>query len=875
MASKDKETRKITLPSGNLSSTIKLSTGGGLKKEDVMKKIAKGENKNSFNLITRKGENEPNVGTIEESSGLSFNEKQRRIRALEQDAAKPEMIQPELIKKPKGPSVAEMAVESDDEEALKNIEPQPKQMSVSEGLSESILKTSVDIEISDSSFEKPKNKRSATATEAPLFVFKQGDTVSSIDEIMKTAEPVVKVDKRDKTLLDKMMKHYKYLEFDSDKEIETLQQGLELRSALEEKRKGNSGSEEEVVVQISVSESEEDVLKIRREAYFSRHNKKPSKRRMGNLGRQAFVPKEVEISDKNLVLNIAKDLGVKVEEVIKKLRTFSIIVKPDSIIDGDSAELAVEEMGHIVKRVKKVTAEDKLIKVANNENLLPVDPVVTVMGHVDHGKTSLLDALRKTNVASKEAGGITQHIGAYQTVLENGKKITFIDTPGHEAFTAIRARGANSTHVVILVVAADDSVMPQTLEAISHAKAAGVPIVIAINKIDKPGANIEKVKNDLLVAGIISEDLGGDAIIVPVSAKNGKGLEELCNAVLLQAEILDIRADYSAHASGVVLEGKLDKQKGVVASFLVQNGTLQVGDMVVVGLDYFKVRMMVNDRGENVKSAPPSMPVEVYGLGNVPIPGTSFNVVESEKIAKEISSHRKDKKAEMESKTGSSFSRAVFDDFFKNETEKKKEVNFIIRADVQSTVEAIKNSINSIKLPAEITLNIMQATVGNVTEADITLAKTKQAVIFSFGLRLGSKEEESAKKNGVTIKEHTVIYTMIDDVKDIISGQLSPIIREENIGEAEVREVFDVSKAGKIAGCSIKKGVAQRGAFVKVLRQDAFIFEGKLKTLKHFKEDVKELSMGNECGIQIEGFEDFAPGDVLQIVKKIEERRTI
>ena len=846
-----KENEKLTT-----KGTLTLKSGQDLKAHMMRKML--GENQKT-NLITRTGNS--SYVKEEKTLGLSQEERRKRMKALETvSTAQQNETEHKKQKEAKARSIEEIAIN----EPLIPLQAKVKSESDMQSFSYESLNKTLEIE--------PKIKKTVVKKaepEAPIIAFKQGENIPSIDEIIKT-EPQIKVDRRDKSLIDKMMQHYKYLEFDSDAEIETLQKGIELRNALEEKRKTSSSgsSDEDVPILISSNDSDEEVIKVRREAYFSRHNRKPLKKRFKSSD---FTPKEIEIYDKNLVLDIARGLAIKVEHFIKKLRSFGIVAKETDIIDGDAAELAIEEMGHVVKRVKKLTAEDKINKLINGENLTQVVPVVTIMGHVDHGKTSLLDVLRNKNVADGEAGGITQHIGAYQTVLENGRKITFIDTPGHAAFTAIRARGANVTHVIVLVVAADDGVMPQTVEAINHAKAAGVPIVVAINKIDKPGADIQKVKNELLVHELVSEDLGGDIIFVPVSAKLKQNLDKLCDAILLQSEILDAKAEFNALASGVVLEGKMDKQKGIIATLLVQNGTLKTGDVVVIESSYFKVRTMVDDAGENVLFAEPSMPIQAYGLSEVPTPGASFNVVENEKIAREITSHRKDKKVEMEQKADV---RGAFAGFLKPKDDKKP-LNLIIRADVQSTIEAIKYSLNGIKLPSEVEIKIMQASVGPVTEADVTFAKTYNAVIFAFSVKVGTKEEELAKKNNVILKQHAIIYKIVDDVKEMLSAKLSPIVKDETIGEAEVRIIFDISKSGKIAGCMVKKGMVKRNAIVKVFRKDVVITEGKIKTLKHFKDDVKELSTGNECGIQIEGFENFLAGDVLQIIERTEEKRII
>jgi translation initiation factor IF-2 len=842
----------------------KISLPKGLNREDILKKLSTGESKG---FITRKGESDYSPKPADDGFGLSYAEKQKRIKALEiQEKQEKEVKKPTTQVKTKSDEVAKPFVAEVKNEVKNEIKKQaennlnPQVQDVIPTITETAL-NAVKIEAKQAKEEVKKE------VEAPAFSFKQGDKIISVEDIAKETSQA-RVDKRDKTLIEKMMKHYKYLEFDNDSEIEKLQKGLELRQALEDKRKGANSTnyDDEILVNSVSSEVDEEVVKIRREAYFSRHNKKPIKKKPIS---PSFVQKEIGIYDKNIVIDIARNLAIKVEIFLKKLKSYGLYLKENDVIDGDTAELIIEEMGHIVNRVKKFTAEDKIKKEQILANLKPIPPIVTIMGHVDHGKTSLLDALRKASVVENEAGGITQHIGAYQTVLENGEKITFIDTPGHEAFTAIRSRGASVTNVIVLVVAGDDGIMPQTIEAINHAKSAGVPMVVAINKIDKPNADVDRIKNELLAYEVVADEFGGDVICVPVSAKTGQNLDKLCEAILLQAEVFNAKAEWDAPASGTVLEGKLDKQKGVIASLLVQNGTLKTGDIVVVGSSYCKVRLMVNDRGESVQKAEPSTPIEIYGLPDVPIPGLSFNVVETEKLAKEIVEHRKEKKIEQKMDVKSAFSA-----FFKPK-EQKKQFNIVIRADVQSTIEAIKYSIEQIKVPTEIELRIMQANVGQVTEADVNFARNYNAVIFAFSVKVGSKEEELAKKNGIIIKQHSIIYKIVDDVKEMVGAMLSPIIKDEVIGDVEVRAIFDIAKSGKIAGCMVKKGVVKRNAIVKVLRTGLQIAEGKLKTLKHFKDDVKELAQGNECGVQIEGFEDFSIGDMLQIIYRTEEKRTL
>jgi translation initiation factor IF-2 len=846
--------KKLTL-SGSKNT---LSLSKDLTKEDILKKLSP-----INNFITRKGEkaqsNEYNL-----SSSLSTQEQERRMRALEKQTT---VIKDEKLKlkdqetktKVSLEDAALKELESDTQDFKTQSKEESNKFITSSGMGD-VINSSVAIkEKIETNSQNPK-KESKTSS----FTFKQGESPVAESINLETVE--TKIDNRDKTLINQMMQHYKYLEFDSDEEIENLQKGLTLRQTLESKRKDSSADQEDIIISSSSAEIDEGVVKIKREAYFNRHNKKFAKKAKV---KPSFIQKEVEIYDKNIVLDIARSMAIKVEALIKKLHYYGINVKEEDVVDGDSAELVIEEMGHIVKRVKKLTAEDKLKRKQSSSKLQPITPVVTIMGHVDHGKTSLLDALRNARVAEREQGGITQHIGSYQVELENGNKITFIDTPGHEAFTSIRARGANLTHIIVIVIAADDGIMPQTIEAIKHAKSAGVSIVVAINKIDKPSADVQKIKNSLLAHEIISEDLGGDVICVPISVLKNQNLDKLCDAILLQAEVVSPMAEIDSPASGVVLEGRLNKQKGVISNVLVQNGTLKVGDIVLIGSSYSKVRLLVNDRGESIKYAEPSTPVDIYGLPDVPFPGQNFNVIATEKLAKEISEHRKDKKSEEKENLKEKFLN------FLGPKKETNQFNIVIKADAQSTIEAIKYGISKIKIPSEIELNIMQANVGDLTEADVKMAQLNNAIIFTFSVKSSSKDLEFIRKNNITIKEHSVIYNIIDDLKELISAQLKPIVKDEIIGEVEVREIFSIFKIGKIAGCMIKKGLVRRNSIVKIFRGNEEIGEGKLKTLKHFKENVKELSQGKECGIQIENFESFKPNDILQIIDRTEEKRTL
>jgi translation initiation factor IF-2 len=483
------------------------------------------------------------------------------------------------------------------------------------------------------------------------------------------------------------------------------------------------------------------------------------------------------------------------------------------------------------------------------------------MGHVDHGKTSLLDALRKTDVVSGEAGGITQHIGAYQVQLKGGQKITFLDTPGHAAFTAMRARGAKVTDLVILVVAADDGLMPQSVEAIAHARAAGVPIIVAVNKIDKGDSNPTRVKSELLQHEIQVEDMGGETLAVEVSATKGTNLDKLEEAILLQAELLDLKANPDRSAEGAVIEAKLDKGRGAVATLLVQRGTLKVGDILVAGSEFGRVRLLINDRGETVQSAGPAMPVEVLGLSGVPEAGDEFVVVDSESRAREVTEYRARKRREARQATSS---RQSLDQLLKTRKDgEKRLLPLVIKSDVQGSVEAIIGALDKLGTD-EVGAQILQSGVGGITESDVILAQASGAAIIGFNVRAANQVRDRAKRDGVEIRYYNIIYNVVDDVKAVLSGMLAPEVRENFLGNAEVLEVFSISKVGKVAGCRVTEGVVRRGAKVRLIRDQVVIHEGELSTLKRFKDEVREVQTGQECGMAFAGYQDLAKGDVIE-----------
>ncbi|MGM9571181.1 MAG: translation initiation factor IF-2 [bacterium] len=568
-------------------------------------------------------------------------------------------------------------------------------------------------------------------------------------------------------------------------------------------------------------------------------------------------------TDKIVVKDLAEKINMKPNQLVMKLMKKGLMVSINQSVDVDKITDLVEECGYLIDIAEKepeaeISDIEEIIDAP--ESLLPRPPVVTIMGHVDHGKTSLLDAIRKTKVTATEAGGITQHIGAYQVNLQ-GKKITFLDTPGHEAFTAMRARGAQSTDIAILVVAADDGIMPQTIEAINHAKAAGVPIIVAINKIDRPEANPDKVKQELTEHGLIPEEWGGDTICVEVSAKQKLGLDDLLEMILLVAEMLELKANPNRLAEGVIVEAQVDKGRGPVATVLVQKGTLKVGDFIVVGSVFGKVRAMVNDKGERVKKAVPATPVEVLGLSEVPEAGDILVAMKDEKRAKSIVESRKQKKREVELLSNH---RVTLDDLFNQIQEGTiKDLNIIIKADVQGSVEALKESLEKQSIE-EVRVNVIHGGVGGITESDVLLAAASNAIILGFNVRPAQNVAKAAENENVDIRLYRVIYNAIEDIEAAIKGMLEPTYKENILGHAEVRALFKVPKVGTIAGCYVTDGKITRQSSVRLLRDSVIVYEGKLESLKRFKDDAKEVASGFECGIGLEKFNDVKEGDTIE-----------
>ncbi|WP_413717852.1 translation initiation factor IF-2 [Silicimonas sp. MF1-12-2] len=608
-------------------------------------------------------------------------------------------------------------------------------------------------------------------------------------------------------------------------------------------------------------------------AAMKRKQERARQKALGGQQDREKVMRTVQLPETIVVSELANRMSERVADVVKSLMNSGIMATQNQTIDADTAELIIEEFGHKVQRVSDADVEDVIQTEEDRpEELVSRPPVITVMGHVDHGKTSLLDAIRNAKVVAGEAGGITQHIGAYQ-VDQDGTKLTFLDTPGHAAFTSMRARGAQVTDIVVLVVAADDAVMPQTVEAINHAKAAGVPMIVAINKIDLPAANPNKVRTDLLQHEVVVEKMSGEVQDVEVSAAKGTGLDELLEAISLQAEILELKANPSRAAQGAVIEAQLDVGRGPVATVLVQNGTLRQGDIFVVGEQWGKVRAMENDKGERVKEAGPSVPVEVLGLNGTPEAGDVLNVVETEAQAREIAEYRANAAKEKRAAAGAATTLEQLMAKAKAD-ENVAELPIVVKADVQGSAEAIVQAMDKIG-NEEVRVRVLHSGVGAITESDIGLAEASGAPVIGFNVRANAPARQAANQKGVEIRYYSVIYDLVDDVKAAASGLLSAEVRENFIGYAQIKEVFKVSGVGKVAGCLVTEGVARRSAGVRLLRDDVVIHEGTLKTLKRFKDEVAEVISGQECGMAFENYDDIRPGDVIEIFEREEIERTL
>ena len=636
--------------------------------------------------------------------------------------------------------------------------------------------------------------------------------------------------------------------------------------------KARTSEERRVRGRLTITNALDEEQRQRSLASLKRHRERQKKQTIGPQAQQK-IQREVVIPEAITIQELANRMAERGVDVIKFLMKDGEMHKITDVIDADTAQLIAEEFGHIVRRVSEADVEEGFIGAADlAEDTQPRAPVVTIMGHVDHGKTSLLDAIRTTNVVSQEAGGITQHIGAYQVVTPAGQKITFIDTPGHEAFTAMRQRGAQVTDIVVLVVAADDGVKPQTVEAINHAKAAQVPMIVAINKIDKQGADPQRVRTELLSHEIVVESLGGDTLEIEVSALKKTGLDRLLEAIALQAEVLELTANPDRPAEGVIVEAKLERGRGPVGTALVQRGTLRLGDLIVAGSAYGRVRALINDVGEQVKEAGPSVPVEVLGFDSAPEAGDQFAVVENEARAREITDYRLRERRKRLAIAGQRGSLEQM--MTKLKSAGTKEFTLLVKGDVQGSVEAIVAALDKLGTD-EVRARIIHYGVGGITESDVDLASTSGAVILGFNVRANAQAREAAERDGVEIRYYAVIYDLVDEVKQAMSGLLAPTRRETFLGNAEILEVFTISKVGKVAGCRVTEGKVERGAHVRLIRDNVVVHEGKLSTLKRFKDEVKEVVAGQECGMAFEGYQDMRQGDVIECFEVEHVKRTL
>ena len=816
--------------------------------------------------VTIKGRKSPAKATSSNSgSDLNKDELKERIKAInessqhsEKKEIKTHEILSKISKETKSENLAAETESENIEEVIDEKSPKPSAPKQnSSDLAQTDNKKLVDIELDNF------------------------DVRNKIKESLKIANQ--QKEEREKTLEEKRKKEQELL--------------LEKQKSDNEKKKGKKPfsnsvakvfNEDDFVKKNNIKESKTEKFNSRRLTYFinsgdddeddftfgSYRRKKPKAAQIQKEESKEYkkIVREVMLPELITVAELSERMSEKTGDVVKKLFSMGMVVTSNQAIDAETAEIIINEFGHICKKVSFSDVENILEDNDTEGELLPRAPIVTIMGHVDHGKTSLLDALRLTDVAALEHGGITQHIGASRIETKDHKFITFLDTPGHEAFTEMRSRGANVTDIVVLVVAADDGVKEQTIEAINHAKAANVPIIVAVNKIDKPGANPQIVKNELLNHQLVSEDLGGDVMFVPVSAKAKTNLDKLEEAILLQAEILELKAPYCGKSSGVVLESRVDPSKGVVTTVLVQKGTLDVGDIVVAGTSYGKIRKMTDGNNKLISVATPSIPVEILGLDKAPSAGDKFVEVNEERQAREIISYRLRK--EKEEKSLKNSAKSISDIFKESGKGKLKYLNIILKGDVHGSVEAINGSISKISND-EVAIKIIHSATGGITENDVSLASASKAMIIGFNVRANLSAKELANNKSVDIRYYSIIYNLVDDLKMLLSGLLNPIKSEEYLGQAEIRQIFKISNAGKVAGCFVTDGFIKKNARIRLLRDNIVIYDGVLKALKRFKDDVKEVKNGFECGLTIDNFDDIKEKDIVECYEITEQKRTI
>lgn len=835
-----------------LKLTLKLPTAGAT---SITPKNVENKKINSSSVqVTIKGRKKETKAEEIQPRGLSNNEFQARIRAVSESSTVNEEIKTHEIlskitketrKAAKEKSEAKEAAAEKIEEPKVESEPAPEKLTN--------LVKKVDASYNSDGFDiRSKIRQSIEVTNR-----EKEDREKLLEQRRKDEQ-----DRLEKERIEREKRAPKKPTFTKAPEKTFGEDAKKGKPSFSKDNRGNTNSRRQTYI-VSSNSDDSDGGRRRKKGKF-----KPQQEDQKEYKK---VAREVDLPELITVSELADRMSEKTGDVVKKLFSMGVVVTSNQAIDADTAEIIIGEFGHTTKRVSHSDVENVLDESDDDTNKLSRAPVVTIMGHVDHGKTSLLDALRETDVVKGEHGGITQHIGASRIQTKDGKFITFLDTPGHEAFSEMRSRGANVTDIVVLVVAADDGVKEQTIEAISHAKAAGVPIIVAVNKIDKPGGDPTRVKNELLVHEIVAEDLGGDVIFVNVSAKNKINLDKLEEAILLQAEVLDLQSTYEGKASGVVLESRIDPGKGVVATLLVQKGTLDTSDLIVVGTSFGKVRRMSDDSGKTVKSATPSVPVEILGLDSAPNAGDKFMEVDEERQAREIISYRSRKEKEVKALRNSV--KSMSDIFKQSGTDKMKYLNIIIKADVHGSAEAINGSVAKLN-NEEVGVKVVHMATGGISESDINLAAASDAIIIGFNVRANTSAKEMARLKNVDIRYYSIIYNLTDDLKLLLSGMMAPVQREDYLGQAEIRQIFKVSGSGKIAGTYVTDGLIKRSARVRLLRDNVVIHDGILKTLKRFKDDVKEVKSGFECGVAFENYEDIKEKDTLECYELTEQQRS-
>ncbi len=831
----------LKLPTSVSAKTLTLKTG-------VEKKLS-----SSAVQVTIKGRKKEANNKESFESGLSKSEMEARIRAISSSSKDQEEI--------KAHEILVKATKKAQKEEVKQVEPEE----------EPKPKLEVELKVEIKQEEKPSEPKEAKQHVIPDYELDQFDVRSKIRSSVEVANR--QKEEREKLSEDRRKQEQERLAKEREENEKKKQKKSPLikKNIEEEVRKKYNPKEDRVnsrrLTYIIDTDSDDDSgSRKRKKSKDKNHQEQQTSKEYKKIVREVALPELITVSD------LAERMAEKVGDVVKKLFSMGMVVTSNQAVDADTAEIIITEFGHKAKRTSHSDVENVLEESGENYEELQRAPIVTIMGHVDHGKTSLLDALRETDVAAREHGGITQHIGASRIKTNSGKYITFLDTPGHEAFTEMRSRGANVTDLVVLVVAADDGVKEQTIEAINHAKAANVPMIVAVNKMDKPGADPHRVKNELLTHHVVSEDLGGDVMFVPVSAKSKMNLDKLEEAILLQAEVLDLKAQYEGKASGVVLESRIDPSRGVVATLLVQKGTLDTSDLIVVGTSYGRVRKMSDDLGETVKSATPSVPVEILGLDTAPNAGDKFFEVDEERQAREIISYRARKEKEEKALKNSAKS---FSDILKESGKGQlKYLNIIVKGDVHGSVEAIIGTVAKLN-NEEVAIKVVHSATGGISDSDISLAAASGAIVIGFNVRASATAKELAQKKAIELRYYSIIYNLVDDLKLLLSGMLNPVKNEEYLGQLEIRQVFKVSGAGKVAGCFVTDGIIKRNARARLLRDNVVIHDGTLKTLKRFKEDVKEVKSGFECGVAFENYDDIKEKDMVECYEVVEQKRSL